>query len=329
MKKKQRPPIGLYLKQRDVNVVKALWRYRIARESTLHRRCFPTVAHQRKVQTRLKQLCEEGYIDRRFPHSVHRDNQDFIDYTHQDRREVIYWIERLGVEEVLHGQPPNEEQKIRLRWIKNLHKRKEHKLNHPLDLVDVRACLELAIAQTPGVLLAAWYDEHDGDKRGPILEAKVMILNPDTGKKRPFTLCPDACFILEEGGSGRQDLFFVEVDEDTEYARDRWRDKVLAYIAYFGHGFEDAIGFQGEDFRVLTVARRPPGKEQEKRRGSLMKTTFRVGGRGRFWFTTFEALMPGDIVTGEHFLTGKIWQRARKEEMEQQIALALRNHLFV
>lgn len=328
-KKKQRPKIGLYLKPRDVEVVKTLWRYRIMRESTLHRLCFHTVAHQRKAQARLKQLCEEGYLNRRFPPIVHPDNKGVIDYIHQDRRQVVYWVERRGAEELLRDSPPDDERRERLRSIKNLSEWSESRLNHWLDLSDIRACLELAVEKTPEVHLAGWYDEHDKNEQELILKAKVKIPYGDTGRERPFTLCPDACFILEDEDSDRQEFFFVEIDEGTESARERWRDKVLAYLAYSEQGFEDDFEFEGKEFRMLTVTRSQGDKDQAKRKQTLLKTTFNAGGRGRFWFSTFEALMPGDTVTGEHFLTGKIWQRARREEIEKKVGLALRDNLFV
>ena len=298
------------------------------RESTLHRLCFPTVAHQRKAQARLKQLCEEGYINRRFPPIVHPDNKGIIDYIHQDRRQVIYWVERRGAEELLSDPPPDDKRQERLRSIQNLSEWSEYRLNHWLDLSDIRACLELAIEQTPGVHLAAWYDERDKNEQGLILQAKVKIPYGETGRERPFTLCSDAGFILEDGHSPKQEFFFIEIDEGSESARKRWQDKALAYQAYLEHGFEGDFDFEGEEFRVLTITRSYAGKDQAKRRDSLLKATLRAGGRGRFWFTTFDQVMPGGVVTGEHFLTGKIWQRAREQEMKQQTALALRDYLF-
>ena len=329
-RKKNRPRLGLYLKERDVEVVATLWRYRLLRESALHRLCFPSVKHQRKVQARLKKLADEGYVGRRFPVMVHRSNTGYTDYTHQDRREVLYWIERRGVEEVINGgRPLDEEQQERLRYIKNLSERSEAYLNHRLDLADLRACLELAVAQTPGVLLAVWYDEHEKAGEDPILQARVKIRLPDTDRERPFTLCPDACFVLEDEKSSKQDLFFVEVDEGTESARKRWRDKVLAYCAYAGQGFDKRFAFRGKGFRVLTVTRSQKGKDQASRKARLLRTTYRAGGRGQFWFATFDQVMPDGTVTGEHFLTRGIWQRAREEDIRKKAEIVLYNHLFI
>lgn len=328
--RKNRPKLGLYRMPRDEQLIKTLWRYRIARESTLHRRCFPTVAHQKKVQARLLQLCEEGYLDRRSPPIVRRDSQDSPDSTRRDQRQMIYWVERRGVEEILNdGQVWNEAQQDKIRSTRRLFQRRESRgefpnLNHPLDIMDVRACLEMVVNQMPEIILAVWYEE------GMALRFKVKIPYPETKKDHVFTLCPDACFVLQDDHTKRQELFFLEVDEGSETDPKRWRDKVLSYIAFWKQGgFKESFEFAGEGFRVLTVCRSEAGKEQWKRKAALLKATFRAGGRGQFWFTTFDELMPGGIVTGEHFLAGKIWQRARQQEIKEKVALALRDHLFL
>lgn len=309
---KNRPPIGLYHMERDDEVVDTLYRYRVMRESTLHRLCFRMVKVRRKVHPRLKQLREAGYIGRPEPRGSRNPDPP-------------YWVERLGVEELLNGHPLTDEQRERLRVNKNLSQWKPHKLNHLLDLSDVRACLELADEQTSDVQLKGWGDEHDQDEQGRLLYAKVMIAYDDTDKVSPFTLIPDACFTLEDKEGKRQEFFFVEVDEGNE-AHKRWRKKVLAYLAYLGQGFTEDFGV--EDFRVLTIAR-SRDKDQVKHKQTLLKTTFNADGRGEFWFTTFDELMPGGVVTGEHFLTDKIWQRARQQEIKEKVALALRDHLFL
>jgi hypothetical protein len=299
--------------ERDVEVIETLYRYRIMRESTLHRLCFPTVKDRRKVQARLKQLRDAGYISRPDPrHFRHSDSP--------------YWVDKLGVEELLNGHPLTDEQRERLRVNKKLSQWTPHRHKHLLDLSDIRACLELADEQVSDVYLKGWGDEHDQVEQGPLLYAKVMIAYDETDKLSPFTLIPDACFTLEDKGGERKEFFFVEVDEGNE-AHKRWRKKVLAYLAYLGQGF--TADFEAEDFRVLTITRSQGDKDQVKHKQTLLKTTFNAGGRGEFWFTTFDELMPGGVVAGEHFLTGKVWQRAREREIKEKVVLALRDHLFL
>ena len=321
VRKKNRPKLEIYITPRDIEVMEALWRYRIMRESTLHRLGFPMVKHQRKVQGRLKKLWKCGYIGRWFPPIVHRANKTDAQTNGQGG---IYWIERRGVEEVLNGgERWDNAQRDRVRSTRRLFTRRDFpNLKHPLDVADVRACLEVALARTPGVLLAAWYEENLS------LRFKVKILRPEKKKEDPFTLCPDGCFVLEDAHTEQQQLFFVEIDEGTESARKRWRDKVLAYVAYWNQGFEADFGFKGEGFRVLTVTRSEKGKKQAAHKVRLLATTYRAGGRGQFWIATFDQVMPEGIVTGEHFLTKSIWQRAREEDVKRNLEVVLYNELF-
>lgn len=317
--RKKRPRIGLYLKERDKKVVKTLWDYRIMRESTLHRLCFPTVAARRKVQERLKQLRDAGYLDRRS--GGRRFEGQAIP------PDPSYWAERSGVEELLTGAELSAEQRERLRVNRNLSRWQPHRLTHLLDLAEVRACLELAVASTPGVLLAQWYDEHDCEGGEPILGSRVQIPYGNAGRQRPFALRPDAAFVLEHEPDGRQEFFFLEIDEGTEAAKKRWREqKVPAYLAH--REFEEKFEFAGEDFRVLTVCRSQADQDNARRQRTLLRATFQAGGRGRFWVTTFSALMPDRTATGEHFLASQIWQRARPEEIRNRVSLSLGEHLF-
>jgi len=232
-----------------------------------------------------------------------------------------------GVETILNG-PLDDEHRERLRINRRLSEWRDHRLTHPLDGSEVRACLQLAVEATPGVLLVAWYDEHDQGDQGRLLERKVVI--PDGDRGRPFTLRADAAFVLEEKGTERQQFFFVEVDEGTESARKRWRQqRVPGYRAYLGQGFEEDFAFHGEGFRVLTVTRSRAGKDQAKRKRSLLAATYRAGGRGQFWVATFDQVMPEGVITGQHFLTRKIWQRARARELTDGTEITLREELFV
>ena len=330
-KTKNRPTFGgLYIKSRDVRALRTLWQFAIMRESAIHQLCYSSIKHQHRLQARLKQLVDNDYIGRRFPPMVHPANRGrFTDYQHQHRRQPMYWIRRRGVEEIVNpGTPLSDEQRERLRRITKLSKRSEAYLNEPLDIADVRGCLELALASSQGEGLAKWYDHQDKDEHGTVLSAKVTIINPTTDKEKPFTLRQDGCLVLADTQSDRQDLFFLETDEGTESGVKRWADKVRAYDAYGVQGFRQDFEFRGEGFRVLAVVRSQAGAHQEQRKQNLLDRTVQTGGAGRYWFTTFDELLPNGIVTGDHILHGKIWQRARKEDREQNLRLALVDHLF-
>ncbi len=90
-----------------------------------------------------------------------------------------------------------------------------------------------------------------------------------------------ACEILE-ATDGRLDAF-VEADLGTVTNR-RWALRTQAYIAYRLSGrFQARHGVPS--FRVLTVT------TTGRRLANLLATTRRAGGRGLFWFTTFDLLI--------------------------------------
>lgn len=326
IKKKNRPLIGLYCTRRDYQVLKTLRRYQIIRESTLHQLCFPSVKHQRHVQGSLKRLVDEEYIGRRFPPIRHPNNETFRDFYRQDgQQNAIYFLTPKGAARLWPEEIPVQE----LQYIKTLSTAALTYLQHRLDVADIQACVEIALRQQGTIGLAAWFHEHDRDEHGAFrLHDRVVILDEKGQKERRLPIRPDACFVLEERTSGRQELFFVEMDEGTESLRRRWKDKVLSYRPYYGQGFQDRYQFHGDGFRVLVICRSLSGKEQAKRKASLLKTTAELGGGGMFWFTTFAEIMPQSVTSGVHFLSSPIWQRASLNDKDTQRQRALASALF-
>lgn len=313
-KKKRRPKIGVYITKRDRKVMETLLHYGLLRESTLHQLCFPTVKAQRHVQGKLKRLVEYQYVGRRFLPIVHRDNREFIDYTHQARRDTVYFLGPKGAEFLNQPYDPRLAQ-VKLNY-----------LHHRLDIADIRACLELALEKARGVTLSVWYNENDKDEEGHfILHDHVIIRDLETKRQR-LSIRPDACFVLKDERTGKQDLFFLEVDEGTESGRKRWKDKIRGYRAYGQEGFDERYEFDGKGFRVLTINRSETGKEQGKRKANLVEVTHKTGGRKQFWFATFDQVMPEGRVIGDHILNSPIWKRVDKKKMEEELKLS--DYLF-
>jgi hypothetical protein len=96
------------------------------------------------------------------------------------------------------------------------------------------------------------------------------------------------------------------VGQYSRWGRKDWARKVRAYIAYFTpHSPEEpspyAQRFGTSRLRILTVT------TGQTWLGNLKRITKQAGGRGRFWFTTF------DQVTPETVLTEPIWQKAGQD----------------
>ena len=324
-KPRQRPKTGPRITKRDQMIMESLHRLGLAREACLHALHFPEVRHQRTVQATLKRLADTGYIGRRFLPPVHRLNDTFIDYSRQDQSGAVYFLDRVGADLINRPYNPNAA-KVRLNF-----------LNHRLDIADIRTCFELAIQKAQGITLARWMDENEKDEDGRfILHDRVTVEDPDTGNKRRLPVRPDACFILEEERTRKQELFFLECDEGTESGRKRWRDKVMAYRSYSRQGFADRYHFNGRGFRILTITRTPSGKDQDKRAATLLENTLAAGGRKQFWFATFAQTMPEGRPTGSTILHSPICQRAEPGRLtvtkgkasDQCPCLALVEHLF-
>lgn len=341
-KKQKNRPKGLeYVPERNMLVMWKLWKYLIARQSTLHRRCFPNVKNEKSVQDSLRLMVKKEFIDVAFTDVVHRGRRRSQD---QKQRNVMYWILDKGMNRLYEeGVLPDIDSlavKDRFRYIQNLtdpdevKRRTPNYLNHRLDISAVRACLELAVASLEGVFLYWWIDEYDKNEEGEFyLHDEATVVYAPRSKPQRKAIRPDACFVLQEKETGKQALFFVEVDEGNEAGASVWKEnKVLPYCAYFIQGFQQRYKrFSHDGFRVLTITRSRSGKEQDRRKRTLINATFNAGEKkkkNQFWFATFDEVMPGSIVTGNHILTSPIWQRAGGDRLSDCPRLCLSDHLF-
>jgi hypothetical protein len=109
--------------------------------------------------------------------------------------------------------------------------------------------------------------------------------------------------------SGYEFHFLLETDRRTvvgQYSRwggKDWSRKIRTYIAYFTPSAPGQPSLYEQRFgtsklRVLTVT------TGQIRLDNLKRITEQVGGRDRFWFTTFDRLK------AETALTEPIWQKA-------------------
>lgn len=298
-----------------------LARYGLLRLSTLHALCFQSLTHQENVQNRLKRLIDQKYIFRKLPEIRRRpvgsDEQTLYE---KHRREQVFCLDKRGAE--LIGQPFDSR-------FRNMLGEDKNTPHHRLDIADVRACFELAAQADDDMGLAVWYDEYEKDEDGEYIirmERKngITVADPDTNKEKTLPLCPDGCFVLQDLQTGKQDFFYLEVDEGTESGKKRWREKVLAYRAWGQPGFKQQFPqFSQTGFRVLTVNRSEAGKQQLKRTEGLIDATHKARGGKRFWFTTFDAVMPEVRPTGEYIFNSPVWFRVKLDELAE---LARKGH---
>ena len=329
MKKKTKPKPKtekrVDIQERDREVMRTLARYGLLRLSTLHALCYSGLKHQENVQNRLKRLIDTGYIVRKQPAVRRLTAEEAKDKKlvrfEKHRREQVYCLDKRGAQEI--GI-----EKFDLRFKKALAKRDNDVPHHRLDLANVRACFELACQADKDIGLVVWWDEHARDEDGEYIirmeRKNGVVVDADTEKERTLPLCPDGCFILEDRKSGKRELFYLEIDEGTESGKKRWQDKVLAYRAFAQTGFKQQFpDFACSGFRVLTVNRSQTGKQQIKRTHGLIKATHTAKGGKRFWFCTFDTIMPEECVSVDDVFDSPIWFRVKLDELAE---LAQKGH---
>ena len=309
----------VYLQVRDMEVMRTLAKYGLLRLSTLHALCFRGLKHQENVQGKLKRLIDKGYLVRHSPDVRRLTAEEAKDKKRvqfeKHRREQVYCLDKRGAQEIgIEKFDPRFKKMITGVDVKTPH--------HRLDIADVRACVELACREDNDIELVDWWDEYDKYEDGEYIirmETKngVKFIDPDTGKERTLPLCPDGCFILKNSKIGKQDLFYLEIDEGTEFGRKRWPDKIIAYQVFAQVGFKQQFpNFKESGFRVLTVNRSDTGKQQLKRTEGLIDKTLKAKGKKRFWFCSFDTIMPEECVSVEHVFDSSIWYRATPDELE-------------
>ncbi len=186
-------------------------------------------------------------------------------------------------------------------------------LNHLLATNDVRLAVTLA-ARQHGYQITSWLDDRslrrdrreyvsvqvayrDGQGRDRIREEKVAFV-------------PDGYFTIE--AEGKMLHYFLETDMGTvtgisqrEGRRDFSR-KVKAYMAYRASGkFKERYG--ADTFRVLTVT------TSEQRMANLVQATHKAQGKFTFFFSTFERIKGGDL------LTDLLWNQPGTDEQKRLI----------
>jgi hypothetical protein len=129
----------------------------------------------------------------------------------------------------------------------------------------------------------------------------VVIRNAE-GAEQKVSLIPDGYFRLHTCEPEEHVYHhFLEIDRRTETGESRvwgrrdWARKMKAYLVYFeSEQYERQYGTKKG--RLLTVT------TGDRRLANLKQITEQLGGKARFWFTTFDRL------TAQTALSEPIWQ---------------------
>lgn len=273
---------GLLLQERDLALLEDVWRFRWLTTSQLEqlRSSDPDPARRftsrLPLTRRLKLLFHHGYLSR-----LARPRA-------QGSLEPVYLLDRAGAralrsrfEEAV-ARPPSQHPKAAA-------------LEHLLLINQVRVSLTAACHLSQNVV------ESGGEIRvesavefvvwEPSSRVKFAVTMGRVGEReRRVTLIPDGFCTLKI--NGQRLFFFVEADRDTE-PKKTLIDKCRTYYRYWqSGGFAHDFGVPPQiGFRVLFVVSTP------KRAQTLLSGLEQLSaGRGLFWVTTADQVMPDRIL---------------------------------
>jgi hypothetical protein len=274
-------PPPMELTGRDMQIIEAVYQYRLLRQDQLHTLFFG--ASKAASQRRLALLYHHGFLDRTFL-SV---RASYL------LSPAIYLIDKRGIE-LLRGELGYEI----ARWQSEDKRIGQQFLEHTLAVNDVRVAITLAARQL-GYELLTWKSE---------AELKVdfdrVPLKDAFGKKQAVSLIPDGYFVLDTPLGKAH--FFLELDRGTMTTK-RFAAKIAAYTTYYRSGAYEQR-YKTRSLRVLTVTL------SEGRLVHLKKAAETVGADARFWFATHAQ------VTVQQVLSRSIWQIAGNEASMPLIA---------
>jgi hypothetical protein len=268
-KRDQRPanPDRMRLTQRDREIVKAVYEYRVLKQEQIQRLFGMTKTRATRV---LQRLFHHGYLARVFLPVI------------KGAAPTLYVLDRAGVQ-LLRSDFGLET----LKWHPTSKSLKHEFLEHTAAINDFRITLTIA-CQREGYGLT-WVGENE--IKSDIDRVKVQVRR-FTYKSIPIV--PDSYFLIETPRGVAH--FFLELDRAT-MPTSRFQSKIRGYIAYYENGgFVARYSPSDEDarFRVLTViAGVPTG---EKRLVNLKAATQQVGGANLFWFAKSQELTPETVL---------------------------------
>lgn len=279
---------------RETAILRAVYAYRALTTPQIDALLFPATRGRTSTEPssrcrhRMKLLAAEEYVYR-------REQPQLLS---EGRKHYVYFLAPRGAAKLagLDGLFPEQ-----LDWRDREYDVGWPFLDHLLATNNVRIAITVA-AHVRGLTLSVWRDDRTL-KRHHAKET-VVLTGPQGGTQRA-TVIPDGYFVLEDGPY--RSHHFLEVDRRTEtgaattWGRRDWVRKVAAYMEYHYSG-KYLARYRTRSMRVLTVT------TGEKRLANLKAITEKVGGRSRFWFTTFDRLTPDTA------LTKPIWNVAGRSE---------------
>lgn len=233
--------VRFHLTERDLELLRAVNRYRYLRTGQIKRLVFPENRSLQSTRRRLKYLFHNGFLGRIAP----------LAEVGKAPPETAYYLDKAGIRLLEDLQEP-------VLVPRKVAQVRPMFLEHALDLSEFRIHLDRALHAHPMVGLKRFISDFEvkAHLRGEVGRHRYKLyreLIHPTQKQR-YVVYPDALIILQ--GKGRyarfQRLLFLEIDRGTEGLQ-AIRNKIIGYVLY-----QRARVFQNygpfDDFRVLLQA---------------------------------------------------------------------------
>lgn len=256
----------------DRQIVQLVYDYRVLSQNQIER----LMARSRStIQRLLRRLYDHGYLER-----------VFLPIAHFGSSPAMYVLDRKGIE-LLQRMGMADFTGVPNKTLSGMY------LEHTLAMNEFRIAVSQACTQHAWQIVK-WVSENE------IKAGYDRVRVP--GKKRPVALLPDSYFSIRVPDRGVTH-FFLELDRGTMTVP-RFREKVLAYVAYYkSGGYAKRYGARG--FRVLTVV----DGIGSGRVDNLAQASSEVRGIGRrFWFAH------RDDLTAKTVFDVPVWQIAGADD---------------
>lgn len=253
------------LTPRDLEVLKAVYEYRVMTHAQLTRLIFGE-NHPSVATKRLYALYHNGYLERVF---LPVRGGVAVSPT-------VYLLDQKGARELALCTDY-----LDFHWSKDHLKVGTLFLSHSLAISEFRLKITLA-CRAANIPIWEWCGEGQLKKNYD----KVSI-STSSGNIRVVPIIPDGYFVLQTPQGKRH--FALELDRGTMDWK-RFRAKIEGYMVYSESGAYNKR-YGTNSLRVLTVT------ESERRLKNLAALTKRTGGMSRFWFASLDNLTPQNILS--------------------------------
>jgi len=280
----QRQAISFCLTERDIEILKAVNRYRYMRTSQVWRLIFPDNKTTQAPTRRLKYLYHNGFLSRIQP----------LMRPGQGSGEMCYHLAREG-EKLL------QECDEKVRHYNKSGTAKHIFLQHALDLSEFRVNLELALKESQIARLHRFVCDFEIKEKTDSAIGKYRYklyhecIHPLTRER--FVVYPDGLIVLHGVGKYEefQTLYFLEIDRGTE-SLSRIRDKVIGYELYRQNNIFKKFG-EFKRFKVLLQT------NSKKRAENIRKHLIGQAGEDLIWVTYVDQVEEHTIVKAPIWVT--------------------------